>query len=135
MDNNLLKGYISLYLIHLFVFVGCSETALEYSRIVAELDQVVMRMVTKSYGISENSYEMLLGATSYLLRFIKYRPPTKDETGLGIVPHTDKSFMSILHQRQVKGLEIKTKNGDWILVDPSPSSFIVMAGDACMVCK
>ncbi|KAI3455376.1 hypothetical protein Pfo_012039 [Paulownia fortunei] len=107
------------------------ETALEYSKLVAELDQVVMRMVSESYGV-ESSYQSLLGTTSYLLRLIKYRIPEEDETSLGIVPHTDKSFMSILHQRQVKGLEIKTKNGDWILVDPSPSSFIVMAGDACM---
>ncbi|KAL7099785.1 hypothetical protein ACP275_09G107500 [Erythranthe tilingii] len=107
------------------------ETALEYSRLVAELDQEVMKMVSKNYGI-EDSYQSLVGATSYLLRFIKYRAPGKDETGLGIVPHTDKSFMSILHQRQVKGLQIQTKNGDWLLVDPSPSYFVVMAGDACM---
>ncbi|XP_011072272.1 probable 2-oxoglutarate-dependent dioxygenase AOP1 isoform X2 [Sesamum indicum] len=107
------------------------ETALEYSRLVAELDQVVMRMVSESYGI-ESSYESLLGATSYLLRIIKYRKPEKGENGLGIVPHTDKSFMTIIHQCQVNGLEIKTKDGDWITVDPSPSSFIVMAGDAWM---
>ncbi|KAL0342052.1 UNVERIFIED_CONTAM: putative 2-oxoglutarate-dependent dioxygenase AOP1.2 [Sesamum calycinum] len=107
------------------------ETALEYSRLVAGLDQVVMRMVSESYGI-ESSYESLLGATSYLLRIIKYRKPEKGESGLGIVPHTDKSFMTIIHQCQVNGLEIKTKDGDWIAVDPSPSSFIVMAGDACM---
>ncbi|KAL3631838.1 hypothetical protein CASFOL_024822 [Castilleja foliolosa] len=108
------------------------EAALEYSKIVAELDQVVMRMVSQSYGI-ENSYETLLGTTSYLLRMIKYRVPNEDETSLGIVPHTDKSFMTILHQRQVCGLEVKTRNGDdWIVTEPSPSSFIVMAGDACM---
>ncbi|KAK6148929.1 hypothetical protein DH2020_016454 [Rehmannia glutinosa] len=108
------------------------ETALEFSKFVVELDQLVMRMVSEVYGI-ENSYETLLGTTSYLLRLIKYRVPSIDETSLGIVPHTDKSFMSILHQRQVQGLEIKTKNGEnWILVDPSPSSFIVMAGDVCM---
>ncbi|KAK2984900.1 hypothetical protein RJ640_008665 [Escallonia rubra] len=100
--------------------------------VLAELDQLVMRMVSQSYGV-EKYYDLLLGSTSYLLRLIKYRGPQPDEKKLGIVPHTDKSFMSILHQRQVKGLEIKTKDGEWILVDPSPSSsFVVMAGDACM---
>ncbi|CAH1422741.1 unnamed protein product [Lactuca virosa] len=40
--------------------------------------------------------------------------------------------MTIPHEKQVKGLQIKTKEGQWIEVDPSPSSFIVMAGDVCM---
>ncbi|CAA0839118.1 2-oxoglutarate (2OG) and Fe(II)-dependent oxygenase superfamily protein [Striga hermonthica] len=108
------------------------ETTLEYSKIVAQLDQVVMRMVSESYGIT-NSYEALLEKTSYLLRLLKYRKPNENESGLGIVPHTDKSFMTILHQNRVPGLEIKAKNGhNWIVVDPSPKFFIVMAGDACM---
>lgn len=109
-----------------------SETTCLFTKVVAELDQVVMRMVSQSYGI-ENHYERLLETTSYLFRLIKYRERHEKETALGIVPHTDKSFMSILHQHQVPGLEIKTTNDQWILVDPSPSSFIVMAGDACMV--
>ncbi|GFY97005.1 2-oxoglutarate (2OG) and Fe(II)-dependent oxygenase superfamily protein [Actinidia rufa] len=108
------------------------ETTLLFSRLVAELDQTVMRMVSESYCI-ENDYETVLESTTYLLRLIKYRERQTNETNLGIVPHTDKSFMSILHQRQVKGLEIKTKEGDWILIEPSPSSFIVLAGDACML--
>ncbi|KAH6800601.1 hypothetical protein C2S52_001065 [Perilla frutescens var. hirtella] len=107
------------------------ETVLEYSKVMADLDEVVMRMVCEVYGIT-NSYEPLRQTTSYLLRLIKYRAPAKHETSLGIVSHTDKSFMSILHQRHVKGLQIMAKNGDWITVDPSPSAFIVMAGDAWM---
>ena len=109
-----------------------SETAFSYSKIVAELDQMVMRMVSEAYGIEKN-YESLLGSMSYLLRLIKYRRPHENEKNLGIVPHTDKSFMSILQQDQVKGLEIKTKDGEWMVIDPSPFSFIVMAGDVCMV--
>lgn len=94
-----------------------------------------MRMVSESYGI-EKEYEQLVESTSYLLRLIKYRGRENEETNLGIVPHTDKSFMSILHQHQAKGLEIKlAPNDEWILIDPSPSTFIVMAGDACVVCK
>ncbi|KAH6833599.1 hypothetical protein C2S53_016248 [Perilla frutescens var. hirtella] len=107
------------------------ETVLEYSKVVGGLDEEVMRMVSEVYGIT-NSYESLHEATSYLLRLIKYRAPVKDETRSGIVPHTDKSFMTILHQRHVKGLEIMAKNGEWIVVDPSPGAFVVMAGDPCM---
>ncbi|XP_027123174.2 probable 2-oxoglutarate-dependent dioxygenase AOP1 [Coffea arabica] len=107
------------------------ESAFSYSKLVAELDQMVMRMVSETYGV-EKSYETLLGSTSYLLRLIKYREPQENETNLGIVPHTDKSFMSILQQHQVKGLEIKTKDGRWMEIDPFPSSFIIMAGEAFM---
>lgn len=110
---------------------------LTFSKTVAELDQIVMRMVSDTYGINKH-YEKLQGSISYLLKLIKYQPPPADKESnetknMGIIPHTDKSFMSILHQHQVKGLEIKAKDGQWILIDPSPSSFIVMAGDACMV--
>lgn len=99
---------------------------------MAGLDRVVMKMVAENYGI-EKEHESLLGSISYLLRLIKYQGPEINGTNLGIIPHTDKSFMSILHQHQVKGLEIKTKDDEWMAIDPYPSSFIVMAGDAFMV--
>ncbi|XP_031254333.1 2-oxoglutarate-dependent dioxygenase AOP2-like [Pistacia vera] len=52
---------------------------------------------------------------------------------LVLPPHEDITFTSILRQNHVKGLEIKTKNGEWIGSEPHPSSFIVMAGDAFTV--
>ncbi|KAL7604173.1 hypothetical protein Lser_V15G17979 [Lactuca serriola] len=109
-----------------------SKSVLMFSKAVAELYQIVMRMVAKSYGIEENC-ESLLESSVHVLRFMKYLCPQGDEGNpLGVVPHTDISFMTILHEKQVKGLQIKTKEGQWIEVDPSPSSFIVMAGDVCM---
>lgn len=97
-----------------------------------------MRMVSETYGVEKDG-ETLLGSMYYLLRFIKYQkgpiPENENEKNIGLFPHTDQTFMSILHQLQVNGLEIKTKNGDWMLIDfSSPSSFVVMAGDVCMVC-
>ncbi|CAH1422632.1 unnamed protein product [Lactuca virosa] len=107
-------------------------SALMFSKAVAELDQIVLRMVAKSYGIEEH-YESLLGSTNHVLRFMNYKcPKGNEENPLVLRPHTDKSLMTILHQEQVKGLQIQTKDGQWIDVDPAPSSFIVMAGDACM---
>ncbi|XP_059639307.1 probable 2-oxoglutarate-dependent dioxygenase AOP1.2 [Cornus florida] len=108
------------------------ETALSFSKLVSELDQTVKKMVSESYGIQKYN-ESLLGSTSYLLKLIKYSERKMNETNVGIVPHKDKSFTTILHQDQVKGLQIKTKDDQWILIEPSPSSFIVMAGQVCMV--
>ncbi|KAF8081727.1 hypothetical protein N665_0869s0009 [Sinapis alba] len=54
---------------------------------------------------------------------------------LGLRSHTDKSIITILHQYQVDGLEIKTKDEKWIKVKPSRQhSFIIMVGDSlCIV--
>lgn len=53
---------------------------------------------------------------------------------MGLHPHSDFTILSILHQLNLSGLEIKPKNKDhWIGVPPSQSSFVVMAGDALKV--
>ncbi|XP_047324742.1 probable 2-oxoglutarate-dependent dioxygenase AOP1 [Impatiens glandulifera] len=112
------------------------EKAHSFATIVAELEQTVTRMVAESYEIEgDNETDEMLSAKSYLLRFIKYiarLDPETTEPTVGFLPHTDKSHMSILHQSNVKGLELKLKGTEeWILLEPSPTSFIVMAGEAC----
>ncbi|KAK9054688.1 hypothetical protein SSX86_025767 [Deinandra increscens subsp. villosa] len=109
-----------------------SESVLMYSTAVAKLHYIVMKMITKSYGIEEH-YEAMHGSTTYLFKPTKYLPAQGAEKMLGITPHTDKSFMTYLTQDETNGLEICTKDGEWVEVDyPSSSSFVVMAGDAFM---
>lgn len=92
-----------------------------------------MEMVFESYGVGEY-YESHVDSANYLCRVMKYREPKSNENNLGFVSHTDKSFMSTIHQNQVDGLEIKSQDGDWFRVhELSPSSIVVMAGDAIMV--
>lgn len=106
-----------------------------YAKLAAELDQMVTRMVFESYGV-EKYYDSYMNSITYLLRVLKNRAPKGDEPNLGFVSHTDKSFTTILHQNQINGLEIDTRDGQKINVDfSSPSSFVVIAGDAFMVCQ
>lgn len=104
-----------------------------YAMVAEEVDQMVTRMIHESYGV-EKYYDSHVGSTTYLLRVLKNRVPHENEPNLAFVTHTDKSFTTILHQNQVDGLEVETKDGNWISVNFSPSSFVVMAGDALMVC-
>ncbi|CAH8361977.1 unnamed protein product [Eruca vesicaria subsp. sativa] len=110
-----------------------SEMMHVVSEQLTELDVMVRRMILESFGI-EKYIEEHLNSTNYLFRMIKYTtPPTEDvETKLCLPSHTDKNIMSILHQYQVDGLEIKTKDEKWIKVKPSHQhySFIVMIGDS-----
>ncbi|GLT54213.1 hypothetical protein SLA2020_274310 [Shorea laevis] len=102
-----------------------------YAKLAGKLDDMVTRMIHESYGV-EKYYDSHIGSTTYLLRVLKNRVPMGNEPNLAFVTHTDKSFTTILHQNQVNGLEVETKDGNWISVEFSPSSFVVMAGDALM---
>ncbi|GFY96302.1 2-oxoglutarate (2OG) and Fe(II)-dependent oxygenase superfamily protein [Actinidia rufa] len=101
-----------------------------YAMRISELEKMVKKMVFQSLSV-EKYYESHVESVSYLLRLKKYYGPMTDKTILGFPSHTDKSFFTILHQiNQVDGLEVQTKDGEWIRVNPSPSSFIVFVGDS-----
>ncbi|XP_017978540.1 PREDICTED: 2-oxoglutarate-dependent dioxygenase AOP3 [Theobroma cacao] len=107
------------------------ESAQSFSELVAELDRTVMRMLFESYGVG-NYYDYYIKSTNYLLRFYKYRKPEMNESDTGLPPHTDRTLLSIIHQGRISGLQVKLKDGQWVGVQPSPTSFAVMAGDALM---
>ncbi|KAL8235634.1 hypothetical protein R6Q59_016715 [Mikania micrantha] len=105
------------------------KTIHSYAKLVSEIEETVRKMVFESYGV-QKYHESYNESVTYLLRVMKYRTPTANETKMGSISHTDKSFISILSQHQVKGLEVKTKDNNWIPVEYPPCSFLVMAGDA-----
>ncbi|KAL1818648.1 hypothetical protein DCAR_0414843 [Daucus carota subsp. sativus] len=107
------------------------KTMHSHANQLAELEQMVARMVFKSYGV-EKHYESHVNSMDYLLRVMKYRLPQKEESNVGAHVHTDKSFITILHENQVGGLEIKTKANEWIAMRIPPFCYLVMAGDALL---
>lgn len=105
---------------------------MSFARTVAELEKIVIRMLFESYSV-EKYTDSHIESTTYLLRFLKYRAPKADETTMAFPSHTDKSFLTILYQNHISGLEIRARDGEWINVEFPPLSFVVMAGDACKV--
>lgn len=103
-----------------------------FSKQLSELDQIVRRMILESLGL-EKYLDEHMESTNYLLRVMKYKGPQSTDTKLGLNAHTDKNIVTILYQNQVEGLEVQTKNGDWITVKPSQDSFTVMIGDSLYV--
>ncbi|KAK4269885.1 hypothetical protein QN277_022983 [Acacia crassicarpa] len=104
-----------------------------YVKFLEEMDQTAKRLLFDAYGLAKKSCDSLLESTNYLFRGFKYSAPQKTESNIGLIPHTDSTYFTILQQNNVAGLEVKLKNGEWITIDPSPSLFIILAGDAFKV--
>ncbi|XP_027095004.2 probable 2-oxoglutarate-dependent dioxygenase AOP1 [Coffea arabica] len=105
------------------------KTVHSYSEQISELDKIVRRMILESLGL-EKYMDEHMELTNCLLRAMKYEGPQTTETKVGLPAHTDKNILSILCQDQIRGLQVLTKDGHWIDVEPSPGSFTVMIGDA-----
>lgn len=115
-----------------FLLLLNSESVNSYAKQLVELDHIVKRMVFESYGLETKKFETLLESTEYVLRGYKYRIPREGESNLGVAPHCDTAFLTILNQK-VEGLGVKLKDGKWLEVGASPSLYLVMGGDALMV--
>ncbi|CAI0459334.1 unnamed protein product [Linum tenue] len=106
------------------------KTIESYAEKLSELEKTVRKMIAESFGL-EKYIDEQLNSTNYLLRFSKYNGPNTPDTELGLSPHTDKNLVTILHQNQVEGLELQTKDGSWIKFQPStPNSFIIMISES-----
>ncbi|XP_042484284.1 2-oxoglutarate-dependent dioxygenase AOP2-like [Macadamia integrifolia] len=105
------------------------QTMNNLSRKIKELEILIMRMIYESYNVPTN-LDALAEKTHSVFRMIQYKPPpANEETGVGLIAHTDKSFVTVVCQNQVKGLELLTKQGHWIQFSPLEGSFFVFVGE------
>ncbi|PIN09641.1 Iron/ascorbate family oxidoreductase [Handroanthus impetiginosus] len=106
-----------------------SESVKSFSEQLSELDKIVRKMVLESLGLGKYMEEHM-ESTSYLVRVQKYDGPQSHEAKLGLTSHTDKNIVTILYQNEVRGLEVLTKDGQWISAEPPLNSFVVMVGES-----
>ncbi|KAM7256317.1 hypothetical protein ACFE04_012058 [Oxalis oulophora] len=106
-----------------------TNTIQSYSEQLSGLDKTIRRMVLESFGLDKYMDEHI-NSTNYLLRVMRYKGPETTDTKLGLSSHTDKNIVTILFQNQIEGLEVQTKDGQWIKFNPSPDSFVAMIGDS-----
>ncbi|KUJ79411.1 isopenicillin N synthase family dioxygenase [Ruegeria profundi] len=63
------------------------------------------------------------------MTLLHYPPQAPHEDGYGIHPHKDTDALTIIAPDPVGGLEVQTRDGDWITPDCPPGGFVVNIGD------
>ncbi|KAL4387605.1 hypothetical protein GQ457_09G012690 [Hibiscus cannabinus] len=110
--------------------ISFSKTLVSFTELASGLEKTIRRMILEIFGVEKYADE-LIESTNYLLKVIKYEGSETSEPYPAA--HFDKSMITLLYQNEVNGLEIQNKDGEWIHVNPSPNSFIVLIGESLNV--
>ncbi|XP_050238895.1 gibberellin 20-oxidase-like protein [Mercurialis annua] len=111
-----------------------SEVLQEYGIRMTELSKKIIEILILSLGDvldkKAKFYESEFSNCHGYLRIINYTPPeivTDTVEGLGM--HTDMSCVTIVYQDQIGGLQVKSRDGKWMDINPCEESLIVNIGD------
>ena len=115
------------------------QAAVNYSKETKFLYIMVVRAILESLGLAETTKDIdendgdhhiikEFQDGSQLLVVNCYPSCPEPDLTLGIPPHSDYGFLTLLLQDEVKGLQIQHE-GRWVTVEPIPNSFVINVGD------
>ena len=109
---------------------GFREAALSYYAALEALAQKMLPLYALALELPADYFADKCDKPFSTLRLSHY-PPVKAyaENQFGIAPHTDSTFLTLLAQNRVQGLQIRRQDGVWINAPVIEGTFIVNTGD------
>jgi len=115
--------------------VGFAEAAARYYAEMERLVGVLMRVAALGLGIDEHFFDDKIDKHITAMR-LNFYPEVKEPPKPGQLrggEHTDYGLLTILNGENVPGgLQVKTRQGEWIDVETDPSNFVCNIGDLLM---
>ena len=107
------------------------EVLEKYTFNMTKLGRNLMRLALLSSGVKDLSVMQSLDMPTIWLRLLHYPPISKNSPSdlYGSAPHTDFGCLTILAQDEIGGLQVQTREGEWIDVPKLEGSFVVNVGD------
>ncbi|OMP09752.1 Oxoglutarate/iron-dependent dioxygenase [Corchorus olitorius] len=102
------------------------EIVAAYSIEAKKLGSRILELISQGLGIEPGYFEGKL-SESLLISVNHYPPCPEPSLTLGLPKHCDPNLITILHQGDVKGLQV-FKNGEWIGVEPLHNALVVNIG-------
>lgn len=109
---------------------GYKELAFEYSQKIKVVARNLLQGISESLGLESNGIIDSTGFDSGLQVFAVnlYPPCPQPDLALGMPPHSDHGFLTLLAQNGIGGLQVN-HDDKWVNVNPLPKCLIVNTGD------
>lgn len=123
--------------------VRCSDAVAEYVQNMRDLSCEVLDHMARGLRLPDKSLSCLIKDHDNDSCFrVNHYPPFDDNNNsrnsincpnVGFGEHCDPQIITILRSNDVGGLQIYSKDNNWISVPPDPTEFCVFVGDALQV--
>ena len=103
----------------------------DYLDAIEEVAAVLGQGFAVGLGQAADFYSTRFARPTSRLKLNHYPPQENPQRvdNIGVVPHTDSGAFTILWQDANGGLEVRSKNGEWVGAPPLEDSFVVNIGD------
>ena len=105
---------------------GFREATLAYFTAMEALALRLLPVVSLALGMPRDYLAGDFRDPACTLRLIRYQPQPEPEEGrFGFAPHIDTNLITFLAQSALPGLEVRTREGEWLRPPAIPGTFVV----------
>lgn len=113
---------------------GFRSTITTFSEAALELVVLLHRAIAVDLGIEAHFFDAAFARAVGIARLLYYPPHPGDFDGTtyGAGAHTDYGNLTLLAQDGTGGLEVRKRDGEWMMVPPAAGTFVCNIGDCLM---
>lgn len=108
---------------------GFRDTANAYMGALEKLAVSMLPIYARALDLPADFFAEAFSEPQFTLRLSHYPPAQAEDNQFGLAPHTDSSFLTLLAQNKVEGLQVGKPDGGWIDAPALPGTFLVNSGD------